>query len=64
MRLGKLPEAFLYEAELPGVVDRAGYNLLDLSAAICLRAARLTGAHGDPFDRLLAAQALDLDIRS
>ena len=61
VRLGKLHIAERYEAEFPDVIERAGYHLLDLSATVCLRAARLAGTHGDPFDRLLAAQALELD---
>lgn len=61
VRLGKLPEVAEFESELPEVLDRSGYRLLDLNASVCLRSARFPGKHGDPFDRLLAAQALNLN---
>jgi len=43
-------------------VQKAGYRLLPISTAVALRAGRLVGAHKDPFDRMIAAQALALDI--
>jgi PIN domain nuclease of toxin-antitoxin system len=43
-------------------MDAAGYTLLDIDTASALRAGRLTAEHRDPFDRMLAAQALGQDI--
>lgn len=62
VRLGKLPGAEAFEREFLDVVDDAGYTLLPIDAASALRAGRLTSEHRDPFDRILAAQALAQDI--
>ena len=62
VRLGKLPGAEAFEREFLAVVDDAGYTLLPIDAASALRAGRLTSEHRDPFDRILAAQALAQDI--
>jgi PIN domain nuclease of toxin-antitoxin system len=62
VRLGKLPGAEILEREFLDVVDDAGYTLLAIDAASALRAGRLTSDHRDPFDRILAAQALAQDI--
>jgi PIN domain nuclease of toxin-antitoxin system len=62
VRLGKLPGAETLEREFLDVVDDAGYTLLPIDAASALRAGRLTSEHRDPFDRILAAQALAQDI--
>ena len=62
VRLGKLPGAEILEREFLDVVDDAGYTLLPIDAASALRAGRLTSEHRDPFDRILAAQALAQDI--
>lgn len=63
VRLGKLPEAVELERTfVETVVDVAQYTLLPMDAEISLRAGRLVGAHKDPFDRMIAAQALALDI--
>ncbi len=44
------------------VMEIAGYILLPLDIPTALRAGRLTGDHRDPFDRMIAAQALAEDI--
>jgi len=62
VRLGKLPGAEAFERDFFGVIDTIGYTLLSIDAETALRAGRLTAPHGDPFDRILAAQALALDI--
>ena len=43
--------------ELLANVRRDGFDLLPLTAADCLAVARLPHRHGDPFDRMLIAQA-------
>jgi len=62
VRLGRLPEAKKLEADFLGKVEEAGYELLAIDAALALRAARMPGDHGDPFDRIIAAHAIALDI--
>ena len=60
-RLGKLtvPPSMLNEFSY--VVQADGFRLLDIDAASAIRAGQLAGSHRDPFDRLIAAQALALD---
>lgn len=62
VHLGKLPGAEALERDFLEVMDAAGYSLLSINAATALRAGRLPGDHRDPFDRVLAAQALAEDI--
>ncbi|MFT4112784.1 type II toxin-antitoxin system VapC family toxin [Silvibacterium sp.] len=62
VRVARLPEAVKLEEDFLGHVSRAGYEILPISAAVALRAGRLSGDHGDPFDRMLAAQALAEDM--
>jgi PIN domain nuclease of toxin-antitoxin system len=62
VRLGRLPEARELEVDFLGKIDEAGYELLAIDAALALRAARMPGNHRDPFDRIIAAHAIALDI--
>jgi PIN domain nuclease of toxin-antitoxin system len=62
VRLGKLPGAEVLERDFLAVMEEAGYTLLSIDAAAALRAGRLAAEHRDPFDRVLAAQALAEDI--
>lgn len=62
VRIGKLPGAERLEKEFLDVMEDAGYTLLPIDAASALRAGRLAGEHRDPFDRIIAAQALAEDI--
>jgi PIN domain nuclease of toxin-antitoxin system len=62
VRIGKLPGAELLERDFLDVVDDAGYTLLPIDAASALRAGRLISEHHDPFDRIIAAQALAGDL--
>ncbi len=62
VRLGKLPEAVQLEADFINLVVGAGYKLLPISTEDALRSGRLPGDHRDPWDRMIAAQALALDI--
>jgi PIN domain nuclease of toxin-antitoxin system len=59
-RLGKLavPPALL--DDFAYVVESDGFRVLPVEAAASVRAGVLPGEHRDPFDRLLAAQALEL----
>jgi PIN domain nuclease of toxin-antitoxin system len=59
VKLGKWPEAAPLLPNLAGLVLRSGLQVLDLSLAQAERAGSLPLIHRDPFDRLLAAQAID-----
>jgi PIN domain nuclease of toxin-antitoxin system len=61
VRLGKLevPDALL--DDFAYVVAADGFRLAALDAVASVQAGRLISAHRDPFDRLLAAQALELN---
>lgn len=62
VRLGKLPMAIELEKNFFDAMRRSGYTLLPITAENALRAGRLVGPHRDPFDRMIAAQALELDV--
>lgn len=62
VRLGKLPEALEFEREFLSDMNKAGYTLLSVDAACALRAGRFPAAHRDPFDRMIAAQAIADDL--
>lgn len=62
VRLGRLPGAEKLELDFLEVMDAAGYELLSIDMASALRAGRLVADHRDPFDRMIAAQALGMDI--
>lgn len=59
--LGKWPEASVLLPDLATKVIDEGFAILDLSLAQAERAGMLNLVHRDPFDRMLAAQSLDLD---
>jgi PIN domain nuclease of toxin-antitoxin system len=56
-RLGKLPEADAVIARLPEITVRAGIETLPLEFSHGVRSGNYRNSHGDPFDRMLAAQA-------
>ena len=62
VRIGKLPGAEWLERDYLDVMNDAGYTLVDIDTESALRAGRLVGTHRDPFDRMIAAQALAKDI--
>ena len=62
VRLGRLAGAEHFELNFMDRVHAAGYSLRPISVEDGLRAGRLTGDHQDPFDRMIAAQALADDI--
>ncbi|MGA8670646.1 MAG: type II toxin-antitoxin system VapC family toxin [Terracidiphilus sp.] len=61
-RLGKLDSAQILANDFVRTVSGAGYQLLSISVEHALRAGRLPGEHRDPFDRMLAAQAIHEDM--
>ena len=62
VRIGKWPEAAPLLPDLTELVRRSCCQLLDITMAQAELAGSLPLIHRDPFNRLLAAQALDLDI--
>jgi PIN domain nuclease of toxin-antitoxin system len=62
VRLGKLPGVERLERDLVDAINHAGYSALAIDIESALRAGRFISAHRDPFDRMIAAQALALDI--
>jgi PIN domain nuclease of toxin-antitoxin system len=62
LRIGKLSGAEMLEKNFLDVMEDAGYTLLPIDVADALRAGRLPGEHRDPFDRMIAAQALAGDL--
>ena len=57
-RLGKLPGAADVAADVAGAVASQVFLPLSISLAHAQLAGQLTTTHRDPFDRMLAAQAL------
>lgn len=63
VRLGKLPEAVKFESDLiTNIENRLGYTLLPLEPESMMRAARFENSHADPFDRMIAAQAIQNNL--
>ena len=63
VRLGKLPEAVAFESDLiTNIESRLGYTLLPLEPESMVRAARFDDSHADPFDRMIAAQAIQNNL--
>lgn len=60
VRLGKLVVPSLILHDFQYVVEADGFRMLDVSATAAIRAGQLPGDHRDPFDRLIAAQAVEL----
>jgi PIN domain nuclease of toxin-antitoxin system len=62
-RLGKLAVPARLAEGLDQIVAENGWRPLPLSIALGQLAGRLPGTHKDPFDRMLAAQALIEDVQ-
>ena len=59
VRLGKLPGAADFESDLIlNIENRLGFKVLPLEPESMMRAARFENKHGDPFDRMISAQAI------
>lgn len=58
VRLGKLDVPTALLNEFAYVVESDGFRVLELDTVSAVRAGLLPGEHRDPFDRLLAAQAI------
>jgi PIN domain nuclease of toxin-antitoxin system len=62
VRIGKLPDVEEFERDLIPNIEHLGFALAPLEPAVMLRAARFESDHRDPFDRMLAAQAIHFDL--
>ena len=62
VRIGKFQVPLPFIEDLPREVVRLGFRALPVSLAHGHRAGRLSAAHKDPFDRMLAAQSLIEDL--
>lgn len=60
--IGKWPEAEELLRQFEGIIDDAGFDILSCTVGQVRAAGLMRVPHRDPFDRLLAAQALDLDL--
>ena len=58
---GRLDAADILD-DFEGIMTRGSFTLLEATVRQVISGARLPFCHKDPFDRLLAAQALDLRI--
>ena len=58
---GKLNSADVLD-DFDRLMEAAGYRMLETSTKQVIQSGRLPFHHKDPFDRLLAAQALDLRL--
>jgi PIN domain nuclease of toxin-antitoxin system len=61
-RLGRMPEAAFLTADAAGIIAEQGFGALPVSIRHGQVAGALPALHGDPFDRMLAAQALVGDL--
>jgi PIN domain nuclease of toxin-antitoxin system len=57
VRIGKLPQAAAFSAEMPRRIEMLGFTPLAVTLDHALRAGQLPGPHKDPFDRMLIAQS-------
>jgi PIN domain nuclease of toxin-antitoxin system len=61
-RLGKLPLAQALVDDFVPAIRSAGYLPLPISLEHALRAGHFAAEHKDPFDRMIAAQAIHEDL--
>lgn len=57
-RLGKWDEVADLVPELEGLAEASGIDVVPLTASVSLRASLLDWEHRDPFDRMIAAVAM------
>ena len=62
VRLGKFPEATVVVERLPDLLEEQGFAALPISMEAARLAGMISSAHRDPFDRILAAQAMLEDV--
>ena len=62
VRVGKFPEAKVLESRFMELEEQMGLQFVAVEVSDGLMAGRLSGVHRDPFDRMIAAQALRLNV--
>ncbi len=62
VRLGRLPQAAELVQDFVAELKRQRIEIVPVSAEDGIRAGLLPGPHRDPFDRMLIAQALSMDV--
>ncbi|HMU63705.1 MAG: type II toxin-antitoxin system VapC family toxin [Nitrosomonas sp.] len=62
VRIGKLPGAQAVVTNFYEYLAQQGFTPLDITPDHALRAGSLPGSHRDPFDRMLIAQAQNLNM--
>lgn len=62
VRIGKWPEMEPFVPRLANLLGEQGGRIAALAPEICLQAAVMDWTHRDPFDRILAATAISLDM--
>ncbi|RUM24235.1 type II toxin-antitoxin system VapC family toxin [Rhizobium vallis] len=62
VRLGKWPEMEPFIGRLPDLLQEQGATAAALTPEVCLAAAMMDWPHRDPFDRFLAATAMQNGI--
>ena len=62
VRLGKWPQMAPLVARLVGLAQQQSLFIAPVTAELALLAGLLDWSHRDPFDRMLAATALELDL--
>lgn len=62
VRIGKWPEMATVAKHLATTIAEQGYLTADVTAPIAQRAGLLDWNHRDPFDRILAATAIELQL--
>ena len=62
VRLGRLPQAAELVQDFVAGVTRQQIDILPIHATDAICAGLLPGPHRDPFDRMLIAQALTMDL--
>ncbi len=61
-RIGRLPSADVLALDVVGTIDSQDFEELPVTVDDGARAGALPGPHGDPFDRMLIAQALSRNL--
>jgi PIN domain nuclease of toxin-antitoxin system len=59
VRIGKWPEMVPFVGRLPDLLQEQGGRIAALTPQICLNASMLDWQHRDPFDRIVAATAIE-----
>lgn len=62
VRLGKWPEMEPFVSRLPVLLGEQGGSVAGFDPAICIAAGMMAWSHRDPFDRLLAATAMQYNL--